>query len=318
MVVDAKGTPGQVHVGEVVPVGFYTNTQEQPPDFGSPAVKPYLRLDVKVVGKAVFSRELVQDDVDAGLDGGVLFTPALTHKLLKCCLSVTETAIQLEVARRRGERRVRDRAPLAVRLPVVFYVTALTAAKADRAIKPESIALGVFGGIAALAALLIAGQVVGRELRRGAGDAGTLRALGAGPAMTLADRLVGVLGAIVTGSLLAAAVAVGLSPLAPIGTVRLVDPNPGIAIDWTVLGLGCAGSGCRTVRRGLALAYRQAPHRNGLRQGRAGERGRPRRERPQCRGYRSPRSRGPASRSIPAVAATLCRYGPPSWAPRWR
>ena len=87
VVMDAKGTPKQVHVGEVVPIGFFTNAQEQSPDFGSPNVKPYLRLDVTVVGKAVFSREVVQDDVDAGLDGGVLFTPALTRQLTECCVN---------------------------------------------------------------------------------------------------------------------------------------------------------------------------------------------------------------------------------------
>ena len=37
-------------------------------------------------------------------------------------------------------------------------------AKAERAVKPESIALGVFGLIAALAALLIAAQVIGRQI----------------------------------------------------------------------------------------------------------------------------------------------------------
>ena len=63
----------------------------------------------------------------------------------------------------------------------MFYETALTEAKAERAVKPESIALGVFGFIAALATLLIAAQLIGRQLRVGAEDLETLRALGAGP-----------------------------------------------------------------------------------------------------------------------------------------
>lgn len=70
VVMDTRGSPAQVHVGEVIPFGFYTNAQEFLPDFGKASIKPYLRIDVKVVGKAVFSRELVQDDSDAGLDGG--------------------------------------------------------------------------------------------------------------------------------------------------------------------------------------------------------------------------------------------------------
>ena len=55
-------------------------------------------------------------------------------------------------------------------LPANFpapIVVATIVAKAERAIKPESIALGVFGIIAALAALLIAAQVIGRQTRLG-------------------------------------------------------------------------------------------------------------------------------------------------------
>lgn len=37
IVIDAKGTPPSVHVGEVIPLGFYTNAQEASPDFGLPA-----------------------------------------------------------------------------------------------------------------------------------------------------------------------------------------------------------------------------------------------------------------------------------------
>ena len=110
-------------------------------------------------------------------------------------------------------------------------------AKAQRAIKPESIALGVFGAICALAALLIGAQIIGRQLRLGAEEEGTLRALGADPTMTVIGSLVGILGSVALGTLLACGIAIGLSPLAPLGPVRLVDPSPGIAVDWTVLGI---------------------------------------------------------------------------------
>ena len=78
----------------------------------------------------------------------------------------------------------------------------------------------MFGGIAGLAALLIAGQVIGRRIRLNADDLNVLRALGADPAMTMSDGLIGTLGSILAGSLLAGLVAVGLSPLAPLGPVR--------------------------------------------------------------------------------------------------
>jgi putative ABC transport system permease protein len=261
-VIDAKGSPAPVHVGEVVPLGFYTNAQEARPDFGRPGIKPFLRINVTIVGDAVFNSEVVQDDTDTSLNGGALFTPALTRLLTRCCASYTESTVQLdggasEVAA--TEARIERILPKG--FPVVFYVTSATEAKAERAIEPASIALGVFGGIAALATLLIAAQVIGRQLRLDAGDLGILRALGAGPAVTTSDGLPGILGAVMAGSLLAAAVAVGLSPLAPLGSVRAVYPYRGIAFDWTVLGAGVLTLVGVLSLAAVALAYRRAPHR---------------------------------------------------------
>ncbi|MEY2415697.1 MAG: putative transport system permease protein, partial [Ilumatobacteraceae bacterium] len=65
-----------------------------------------------------------------------------------------------------------------------------------------------------------------------------LAALGAEPAMVASDGLVGVLIAVLVGSLLAGATAVALSQLAPLGPVRKVYPSAGIDFDWTVLSIG--------------------------------------------------------------------------------
>ena len=274
VVVDAKGTPAPVHVGQVIPFAFFTNAQETSPDFGKPGLTPYLRINVKVVGKALFSPEVVQDDIDTGHNGGVLFTPALTRRLVRCCAFGTESAVQLSggsgdaAAAEAGIERLLPKG-----FPIEFYVTSLTTAKAERAIRPESIALAVFGGIVGLAALVIAGQVIGRQLRLGAGDLGTMRALGAGPAMTLADGLPGILAAVVAGSLLAAVAAVALSPLAPLGSVRALYPYRGAAFDWTVLGAGAAALIGVLSLVAVALAYRGAPHRAARRDRRAPGRG---------------------------------------------
>ena len=79
--------------------------------------------------------------------------------------------------------------------------------------------------------------------------------------MTAADGLIGISGAIVAGSLLAAVVSVALSPLSPLGPVRSVYPTRGISADWAVL-----GSGLLVLIGGLGIiaafvAYRGAPHR---------------------------------------------------------
>jgi FtsX-like permease family len=251
-----------LHVGDVVTFGVYTNVQTQSPDFGTAKVQPYRRIRIKLVGTFVASSDLVRDDVDAGGSGGAQFTPALTRDLLSCCVPLSGSGVQVDG----GSRNVAAvEASIGRILPAGFATsfapTAIVEAKAERGIKPESIALGVFGGIAALAALLIAAQVIDRQLRLAGDELEVLRALGADPAMTALDGLTGVVSAIVVGSLLAVGVAVALSPLAPLGRVRPVDPSPGIAFDWSVLGLGALVLFSVLGTLALVLAFLRTPYR---------------------------------------------------------
>ncbi len=225
-----------LHLGERVLMGVYTNAQTQSPQFGTAGVAPYRKVEVTITALVVSARNLVEDDVDNSVSLAY-FTPAFTRPLLACCSNYTETGIQVTAPRYVGavDTEVQGVLPKAFPAPLE---TSTGVDKAERAIKPESIALGVFGGIAALAALIIAAQVIGRQTRRGVGDLRTLQALGADPAAIMADTVIGNIGAVVIGALLAVAVAVAVSPLAPIGPVRPVDPTPGLSFDWTVLGLG--------------------------------------------------------------------------------
>lgn len=116
-----------------------------------------------------------------------------------------------------------------------FHLTSTVEGQVNRTVEPESIALAVFGIIAALAAVLIAAQVAARQIQQAGAETAMLRALGASRLAIMADVLIGILGAIVAGSLLAAGVAIALSPLSPIGPVRPVYPAPGPAADLTVL-----------------------------------------------------------------------------------
>ena len=237
--IDAKGTPSPVHVGTVAELGFYTNAQLAELYAGK-HVTPVRRQQVTVTGAVVYNAEETQDDIDTQRDGGALFTPALTRQLIGCCAAFTQTAVQLRPGTSVAHAEAAIQRVLPAGLPIEYYDTSVTVTKAQRAIAPTSIALAVFGGIAALAALIIAGQVIGRQLRRDTAELATMRALGAGPAVTTADGMLGVLAAVLLGALLAAAVAVALSPLAPLGAIRAVYPTPGVAFDWTVLGGGIA------------------------------------------------------------------------------
>lgn len=168
-----------LHVGETVPVGFYTSAQMSSPGSGTAAVQPRARIDIKIVGLVVLNSAVVQDDAERSISALVILTPALTSRVAQCCGDgLAQFGLRLD----RGSSEVSTVETEVERLlpaGVGFYVsvTSVSEAEAQRAIQPESLALGVFGGIAVLAALLIAGQVIGRQLRRGTGELGILRAL---------------------------------------------------------------------------------------------------------------------------------------------
>ena len=261
-----------LQVGDVVPIGAFTTDQIALPDFGTPSVQPHLRMNVRLVGLVVFNNAVIQDDIER-IPTFELFTPAFTRKVVSCCAYGAETGLQLDRPRQVAVVEAAIERALPEGAAYYFQESATVEAKAQRAIRPEVIALGVFGAITALAALLIAAQVIGRQLRLGTEEAAVLRALGAGPVTTAAEGLLGTLGAVVLGSLVAAAVAVGLSPLAPLGPVRPVDPAPGIAFDPLVLGLGVLVSIAVLSAAAVAFAFRNAPHRLARRVEQAGPRG---------------------------------------------
>ncbi len=251
-----------LHVGQTVTVGFYTNEQTSLPGFGTANVQPTKRVDLRIVGVVVSNSDVVQDDVQKSISALVLVTPALTKHLVQCCSTgLSEFGLQLQ----HGDADVStveteiDRA-LPTGTGFYFVDPSVIETEAQRAIKPEAIALGVFGGICGLAVLLIANQIIGRQRRHLSDDLGTLRALGASPSALFADGLIGVVGAIVVGSLLACAVAVALSPLGPLGPVRPVEPSSGVAFDGTVLSLGMVVLVVTLSAFAVISAYRTARH----------------------------------------------------------
>jgi hypothetical protein len=248
----------RLHVGDVVPFGFYTNAQTLLPGYGTGKQTPVRRIGIKLVGIVAFRFEIVRDDVDGTLKLG-LFSPALTRPLDHCCANGPIAGLLLDHGSR--DDAAVEAEIKALPNTAVIQITAVQAATAERSLEPQSIALGVFGAIAALATLLIAGQAIGRQLRRGSGDLDAMRALGAGPGMTVVDGMIGVIGAVVVGALLATVVAIALSPLSPLGPVRPVYPGRGVAFDWTVIGTGGAALIVLLTALALALAYRDAPHR---------------------------------------------------------
>ena len=252
-----------VHVGEVIPYGVYTADQQALPGFGTAGVAPHLRFDATLVGLVQQSNAIVQDDIDR-YPTFVFFTPALGKRIVADGGQQGAITYGLQLDHGANDVNAVEREFASAAPPgntYGFHAIAPVEAKVDRTVKPLAIALGVFGGIAALVALLIGLQLISRQLRAAEEESSVLRSLGAGPTAIAADGLVGILASIVVGSLLAFAVAVALSPLAPLGPVRPVYPDSGIAFDWTVLGTGLLVLIVGLGAIALALAYRGAPHR---------------------------------------------------------
>ncbi len=253
------------HVGQTIPFGFYSSTQENEPGFGTAAVKPALRVNMHLVGLAESNAQIVEDDVDT-FPTFIPLTPAFTREALALKGQQLSGGLSFGIQTDRGTSQVPQvEREIARLIPpgqvYTYHALPPVTAKADRSLRPISIALGVFGAVTLLAALLVAAQLIARRFRTESADLQVLRALGASPADTLLDPLVGLEGAIALGTLLAVGIAVALSPIAPLGPVRSVYPDGGVAFDWTVLGFGLLTLLVVLTAIAIALAYFAAPHR---------------------------------------------------------
>jgi len=163
--------------------------------------------------------------VGVRLDRGAAGIPALQHRLAALASRVERLVLQ------------RDHLKLAA---LTFNISRsdITHDQVQQAIRPQAVALAIFGAIAALAMLVLVGQGMAQMLSRSAPGIAAARALGATRGQTaLAVSLPAAL-AILAGMILAVAGAVLLSPLAPVGPVRQFDPARGVAVDGLVLGVG--------------------------------------------------------------------------------
>lgn len=228
-------------VGQTIPMGAYSFEQALAAPGPASLGPPQVRVDAKVVGVAALSGTVANDEVDQ-YPAYVLLTPAFTRRLVAIHgAGFANYALRLDHGRRDVAAVEREIIGFLPRGSFYnFHLTSVVESQVERATKPASIALGAFGILAGLAALLIAGQALSRGLLAHMRDVTNLRALGASPRMITADALLGWSGSIVVGALMACVVCVALSPVAPLGIVRHVDPAPGIAFDWTVLGAGGA------------------------------------------------------------------------------
>src|SRR6478736_9057713 len=132
------------------------------------------------------------------------------------------------------------------------------AEKAQRPIHLEAIALALFGAITGLAALLILGQALARQVAADTDDHSTLAALGADRRQLVAVPLARATIIGLAGAVVAVVVALLLSPLTPIGLARRAEIHAGFSVNWAVLALGFLSVAGVVVLRAFVAAWRAA------------------------------------------------------------
>ncbi|HEY6428745.1 MAG TPA: FtsX-like permease family protein [Acidimicrobiales bacterium] len=226
---------------------------------------------VTVTGIGLLNRDVVQDQI-ARFPTYVIATPALTRSAFTQQAPLAYFGVQLDGTPGDVAAVERDWNSTQ-KFFTDFQVAAQTAQEADESIRPEALALGAFGFIAGLTVLLIAFEELARQRRSREEELRIMRSLGASPAMAVTDGLIGTVGAVTAGGLLAAAVAIALSPLAPIGPVRAVYPDRGFSVDWTVIGLGVLALVGLLLAAAVVGAVLGAPYRQATRLERVGRAG---------------------------------------------
>jgi hypothetical protein len=124
-----------------------------------------------------------------------------------------------------------------------FFSLAGILQELQRGIHLQAAALWLLASLGAVAMLLVLGQAIARQALLEADDYPTLRALGMTHRQLFSLTLgrAGVMAAV--GAAIAGAIAVGLSPLAPVGAnARKVEPHPGVSVDVLIVGGGAVAT----------------------------------------------------------------------------
>lgn len=203
-----------------------------PADIGSP-------LTLEVTGIGIFPELAVVEAEYA--QKRMLLTPALHDELPPTARLWDRTGLHLAEGADVAvvQREIQDLAA-EMGASTLFEVRADITARAQRAVRPYVLALGGLGAAAAAFVLLLTTQLVRRTVSQSETERRILRSLAAdGPTLRLALVLpVLLVSAVATG--VALAVAASISLLTPVGTVRGIEPDPGVSVDWLVVGTGLA------------------------------------------------------------------------------
>ena len=234
--------------GEVFRVGTYPRAQFGPAAEGVPLPPEGPAVDLRVTGILRSPDDLVpvaerRDEVDADESSALALTPAFWRRYgpdlanygIIITVDLHRDHADLATFTEAVQRRLPGRAIVG---PGEFVDGGTGIPAVRRATALETASLLAFAAVAALAALLLVGQTLGRQVVLESTEYPTLRALGMTPRQLVGVALVrtAVIGGVGAG--LAVATALALSPLTPIGVARRAELDPGAAADWPVLAAG--------------------------------------------------------------------------------
>lgn len=211
---------------------------------GNPELSRARELSFRVSAIVVFDTQIVPaSKVNAGPT--VLLSPPFSRTRLGLSASYgTQAAVRLRPgaspARLLHSARTLAQQYRATRSGVDVTNLAGAVAATQRAIRPQAVALALFAALAGLVALAVIGQLLSRQLSLDSAEFPLLRALGMTERGLLALSLARLAAVTVAAGLIAVAVAIAASPLMPIGPARLAEPDPGVEVNVTILGLGAA------------------------------------------------------------------------------
>jgi putative ABC transport system permease protein len=249
-------------------VGIYTRQQFGPAGEGQFVSPQGPVVDLRVVGIVRTPRDLVPvatDQDNIFVNGGELYlTPAYWarygHNIARygILLALKLRQGQADLPRLRADlRRLYGNRALVEAADALTTAETITAGT-RRAIRLESIALAGFAVLAALAALLLVGQTLGRQIVLEAVESPILRALGMTRGQLIGVAVVRAAPIALAGAALAVAGAVALSPATPLGVARRAELTPGVAVDLPVLVGGAAALAVAVLACAAAPAWRAA------------------------------------------------------------
>jgi hypothetical protein len=211
-------------------------------------------VEVTVVGVGRTELEL------AGTEPIMVFTPAF-YALHRDDIGQFDEILEVRLARgdqdiaafQTGVRRVvpESEGP-------TIEVQAQKSTQIEDASRVQAVSLVIFAITAGLAAFVATGQALARQIALSSDDQRKLHALGMSRRQRFAALVLPATLVAIAGAAMAAGYALLASPMMPIGLARRVEPDPGFAADWLVLGLGFVAVSILVSGRAAMSAWRTA------------------------------------------------------------